>query len=107
MPIGTSKDLVGSPLENTNSLLNLISHKLYTDKIYWYTKDAYEGKHKFLIEKHKDAVGKHCNDSKAFIGNSKKINDMYENIEECSSSKEHKLLIVFDYMITDMLIKKT
>ena len=34
MPIGTSKDLVGSPLENTNSLLNLISHKLYTDKIY-------------------------------------------------------------------------
>ena len=37
----------------------------------------------------------------------KKKNDMYENIEECSSSKEHKLLIVFDYMITDMLIKKT
>ena len=37
----------------TNSLLNLINHKLYTDEIYLYAKDPYESKYQFLINKAK------------------------------------------------------
>ena len=34
------------------------------------------------------------------------MNDIYENIEEYNSYKKRKLLIVFDYIIPDMLNKK-
>ena len=80
----------------TNVLLNLINHKLYSDKIYLYAKDPYEAKYQFLITKHEGAYLKHCNDSKAFIGISNDMNDLYENIEEYNTNKECKILIVFD-----------
>ena len=34
------------------------------------------------------------------------MNDIYENIEEYSSKKEYKILVVFDDMIADMLSNK-
>ena len=35
----------------TNALLNLMNHEPDTDKIYFYTKDPYEAKYQFLINK--------------------------------------------------------
>ena len=34
------------------------------------------------------------------------MNDIYENFEEYNPSKKHKILIIFDDMIVDMLINK-
>ena len=34
------------------------------------------------------------------------MGDIYENIEECSSNNERRILVVFDDMITDMLSNK-
>ena len=31
------------------------------------------------------------------------MKDIYKNIEECNPNKKHKMLIVFDDMITNML----
>ena len=45
----------GSGYGKTKALLNLISQKPQTDKIYLYTKDPYEVKYKFLINKCKGA----------------------------------------------------
>ena len=41
----------GSGTRKTNALLNLINHETNTDKIYLYTKDPYETKYQFLINK--------------------------------------------------------
>ena len=35
------------------------------------------------------------------------MDDIYQNIEEYNPNKKRKILIVFDDMITDMLLKKT
>ena len=34
------------------------------------------------------------------------MDDIYKNIEEYNPSKEHKILIAFDYMIADMISDK-
>ena len=49
---------------------------------------------------------KHLNDSKAFIEYSNDIQDVYKNIEEYNPGKEHKILIVFDGTIADMVNNK-
>ena len=41
----------GSGSRKTSGLLNLIRNQPDTDKIYLYTKDPYEAKYQFLIEK--------------------------------------------------------
>ena len=46
----------GSGTRKTNALLNLIQNQPYTDKIYLYTKDPYEAKYQFLINK-RERVG--------------------------------------------------
>ena len=51
-------------------------------KIYLYDKDPYDAKHQFLINKHKGAALKHCNDFKASIWYSNNMNGIYENTEE-------------------------
>ena len=43
------------------------------------------------------------NDPKVFIEYSNDMQDVYENIEEYDIGKNHKILIVFDYMIADIL----
>ena len=34
------------------------------------------------------------------------MDDIYENIEESNPNKQRKILIIFDYMIADMLSNK-
>ena len=71
-----------------------------------YAKDPYEAKCHFLINKQKITGLKHFNDSKVFIYFSNNVDNNYKNIEECNPNKKRKTLIVFDYMIADMLSNK-
>ena len=58
----------GSASGKINALLDLISHKLYTDKNYLDAKDPYEAKYQSLTKKHRGVGLKENNDSRAFIG---------------------------------------
>ena len=90
----------------TNSLLNLINKQSDIDKIYLYPKDPYENKYQFLINKRESKGLKHFNDPKSFIEYSNDIQDVYKNIDEYNIDKEHKILIVFDGMIADIINNK-
>ena len=46
------------------------------------------------------------NDSKTFIEHSNDMDDTYKNIEGYNPNKKHKILIVFDDIIADMLSNK-
>ena len=59
-----------------------------------------------LINQRKGTNLKYLDDSKAFIKCSNSVNDIYENIDECSPNKKRKKLIVFDDMIADILSNK-
>ena len=96
----------GSESGKTNSLFNLINQQPDTDKIYLYVKDPYKAKYQFLINKRESAGLKYFNDSKAFIEYSVDIDDIYKNIEEYSPDMKCKILMVFDYIIIDMLNNK-
>ena len=96
----------GSGSGKTNELLNLINNQPDIDKIYLYAKDPYEAKYKFLINKRESTGLKHLNDLKAFIEYSNDMQYVYKNIDEYSVDKEHKILIVFDDMIADMINNK-
>ena len=48
----------------------------------------------------------HFNDPKTFIEYSNDMHDVYKNIDEYNPDKEHKILIVFDDMIADMIHNK-
>ena len=43
---------------------------------------------------------------KPFIGHSNNMDDIYKNIEEYNPNKKHKILIILDDMIADMLSNK-
>ena len=66
----------GSESGKTNAFLNLINHELWTDKIYLHVQDLYEVNYQFLIDEHKGAGLKHCDDSKVFIECSNDIDDI-------------------------------
>ena len=94
---------------HTNALLNLINHQPDIDKIYLCAKDPHEAKYQFLkfLINIREKVGlKHSNDLQAFIEYSNDMKDVYENIEKCNLGKKHKILIVFDYMIADLMNNK-
>ena len=57
----------GSGSGKTNSLFNLISQQTNIDKIYLDSKDPYETKYRFLINKRESTDLRHFNDSKVFI----------------------------------------
>ena len=90
----------------TNSLFNLISLQPDIDKIYLYTKDPYEAKYQFLINKRESTSLKHFNDSKASIEYSNDMDDIYKNTEKYNPNKKCQILIVFHDMIDDMLSNK-
>ena len=71
-----------------------------------YAKDLYEAKYQLLINKCEIVGFKLYNDSKAFMEYSVDMDDIYENIEEYKRNKEHKIMIIFDDMIADMLSNK-
>ena len=71
-----------------------------------YAKNPCEAKYQLLIKKRESISLKHFNDSKVFIGFSNDMDDIYKNIREYNPNKEHKILILFDDMIADMLSNK-
>ena len=71
-----------------------------------YTKDPYEVKYQYLINKIEGVDMDHFNDLKVFIECSNDIHDVYKNINLYNRYKENKILIVFDDMIADMIDNK-
>ena len=86
--------------------MNLVNNQPDIDKIYLYAKDPYEAKYQYLINKREKVGLDHFNDPKAFMNYSNDMQDVYKNIEEYNPDKETKVLIVFDDMIADKIIKK-
>ena len=76
------------------------------DKIYLYAKDPYEAKYQYLINKRESTGINPFNEPKAFIEYSNDMQDVYKNIDEYNVDKVRKILIVFDYMIADMIDNK-
>ena len=63
-------------------------------------------KYQYLINK-RDKVGlDQFNEPKAFIEYSNDMQDVYKNIENYNLNKKRKVLIIFDYMIVDMINNK-
>ena len=97
----------GSGSGKTNALLNLINNQQDVDKIYLYAKDPYEAKYQYLIKKLEKVRLDHFKDPKAFMEFSNDMKDVYKNIENYNPGKKHKILMVFDDMISDMINNKT
>ena len=98
--------IVGSGSGKTNVLLNLIEKQPDIDKIYLCAKDPYEAKYQYLINKREGVGIDHFNYPKAFVEYSNDIRDVYKNIDEYNIDKEHKILIVFDDIIADIITNK-
>ena len=96
----------GSGSGKINVLLNLIENQPGIDKKYLYTKDPYEAKYQYLINKRESVGIDHFHNPKAFIEYSNIMHDVYKNIDEYNPNKENKILIVFDDMIADMINSK-
>ena len=58
-----------------------------------------------MINKQESKGFKHLNDSNDFAEYLNDMDDIYKNIEEYNPNKKRKILIVFDDIIADMLIK--
>ena len=90
----------------TNALLHLIQNLNDTnpiDKIYLYAKDLNEPKYKFLIDNRKKAGMKSLNNPTAFIEYSNTMDDVFKNIDDYNTKRKRRVLIVFDYMIADIM----
>ena len=96
----------GSGSGKTNVLSNLIQNQPDIDKIYLYSKDPYEAKYQYLINKREGVSINHFNDPKAFTEYSNDMRNVYKNISYYNPDKENKILIVFDDMIADMIQNK-
>ena len=72
--------------------LNLIKHQRPDiDKIYLYVKDPFESTYQLPINGREKKKGiEILKNSKAFIGYSQTIDDVYENLEGCNQKKEKK-----------------
>ena len=71
-----------------------------------FTKDPYEAKYQYLINKREGIGINHFNDPKAFIEYSNDMPHVYKNIDEYNLEKENKILVVFDDMIAGMIHNK-
>ena len=96
----------GSGLGKTKALSNLINNHQDIDKIDLYAKYPFEAKYQYLINKREKVGLKHCDDLEACIEYSNDMHDVYKNIEEYNLGKKRKVLIVFCYMIADMINNK-
>ena len=68
----------GSESGKTNALLNLTNNQPDIDKIYLYTKDPYEAKCRYLINKIESTGLKHFNDPKTFTEYSNNMKYVYK-----------------------------
>ena len=96
----------GSGSRKTNVLINLIENQPDIDKIYLHANDLYEAKYQYLINKREGVGINNFNYPKAFIEYSNDMRNVYKNIDDYNPDKENKMLIVFDDMITDMILNK-
>ena len=93
----------------TNALLNLIripNNDSPIDKISLYAKGLSEPKYQLLIERPENADIKNYNDPSAFIEYSNTVDDVYNNINGYSTRRKRKILIVFDYVIANIMTNK-
>ena len=86
--------------------MNLINNQPDIDKTHLYSKDPYEAKYQYLINKREKVGLDHFNDPKAFIEYSSDMRDVYKNIEDYNPGKKRKLLKAFGHMISDMISNK-
>ena len=86
-------------------MLSLINHETDIDKFFYGLKIHLKQNINYQLTK-KSTDLNHLNDSKAFIEYSNNMNDIYKNIEEYNLNKKRKILVIFDYMIADMLSNK-
>ena len=63
-------------------------------------------KYQYLINKREEVGLDHFNDPKTFIEYSNDMRDVYKNIEDYNQGRGHKIFIVFDDMIADMMNNK-
>ena len=77
----------------TNALLNLINNQPDIDKIYLYSKDPYEAKYQYLINKRQKVGLDHFKDSKAFME--------YSN---CLSEVEKLIFLL--YLLLNRILKR-
>ena len=96
----------GSGSEKVNVLLNSTENQPDIYKIYSYAKDPYEPKYQNIINKREGVGINYFKDPKAFIEYSNDMCDVYKNIGDYNSDKEHKILIVFDDMLADIIKNK-
>ena len=96
----------GSRSGKTNTLLSLINEQNDIDKIYLYARDLNKPKYKILFKKRKDAGIKSLNDPNAFIKFSNMMDDVYENIHDYNSCRKREILIIFYYVIADIMTNK-
>ena len=97
----------GSKSGKTNTLINLISCRPDIGKTYIYAKDPYEAKYQLLINKREGACLKEYVASKPLIKYSNNVDNICRKIEEYNLGQEHKTLIIFHYMIANILSNKT
>ena len=82
----------GSRSRKTNVLLNLIKYQQpEIRKIYLYVKDPFE-KYQSLINGREKVGIKNLKNPKAFIDNSQKIDNIYENLEDYNPTKKKRVL---------------
>ena len=98
--------IAGSASGKEKALLNLTKKQYDIDKIYLYTKDLSKPKYELLIKKREDIGIKHSIDPNAFIECSNTMDDVYENADDYNPNRQRKILIVFDYMIADIMANK-
>ena len=68
------------------------------DKIYLYVKDPFESKYQLLINRRGKVGIEILKNPKALIGYSQTIDDVYENLEDYTPTKNMRMLIVFGFM---------
>ena len=72
----------GAGSVKTNALLNLINTQPDTDKMFLYSKDPYEAKYQYFIDRRKKVGLNHYHDPQDFIEYSNDMQDVYKNIHE-------------------------
>ena len=77
-----------------------------SDEIYLYAKDPYEAKYQYLITKREGVGINYLKEPKAFIEYSNDMHDVCKYINDYNVDKDHKILIVFDDMIADIIKNK-
>ena len=68
----------GSDSGKTNALLNIVNNQPDIDKMYLYSKDPYEAKYQYLIDKRENVGLDHFKDPKAFTEYSNNMQDVYK-----------------------------